>query len=253
MKTRERHQLKTNEIADLIGDLSQRFDAHRRRILAGAGLVVALAAIGAGYWAWRTQQATRSATALAGAMAIASAPVVPPSPPVAPGQPTPPKPPEGSYPTAEARAQAALARFREVAAAYGSTWAGVAARYQAAALLAESGKPDDAEQEYRAVIERAGSGLYAEMARLGLAEVQVQKGQFDPAIATFKEMAARADGGLPVDGLLMQLGRAYALAGRNGEARQAYQRVIDEHPESIYATEARREAEALKAKAGSAL
>jgi TolA-binding protein len=252
MKTSERHQLKTNEVADVIGDLTQRIDAHRRQILGGIALVVAVAAMGGGYWTWRAQRAERAATALSDAMAIASAPIVPSPPPAAPGQPAPPPPPAGSYPTAEARTSAALVRFREVASAYGSTDSGLAARYQAAALLADGGKTAEAEQEYRAVIERAGDGIYGQMASLGLAEVQVQNGQFEPAIATFKEMAARAGTDLPEDGLLMQLGRAYAMAGRRTDAVQTYQRILDQHPESLYATEARRELETLKAPAASA-
>ena len=251
MKTSERHQLKTNEIAGVVSDLTERFEAHRSRILWAGGIAVAILVIGGGYWSWKTQQTAKAATALSDAMAIASAPVVPPAPAAQPGQPAPPAPPAGSYPSAAARAQAAIAKFREVAAAYGTTEAGLAAQYQTAALLAETGNTAEAEKEFKAVVERAGTGLYGTMARLGLAEVQVRAGQFDPAIATFQELASRADADLPVDGLLMQLGRAYALSGRKAEALRAYQRVVDEFPDSLFATEARREVETLKAGTGS--
>jgi predicted negative regulator of RcsB-dependent stress response len=247
MKTSQRHQLKTNDFADVIGDLTHRFQENRKSILGVAGLVIAVLVIGGGYWTWRTQQAEKAAIALADAMAVESAPVVPAAPPAAPGQPAPPAPPAGSYPSAEARAQAAIAKFQAVASSYGSSPAGVAARYHVAALLANTGKPADAEREFRAVIDQAGSGLYGRMARIGLAQVQVQAGQFDPAIATFREMASRADADLPGDGLLMQLGRAYTLAGRKTEALQTYQRILDEFPDSLYSSTARRQLDELKA------
>jgi outer membrane protein assembly factor BamD (BamD/ComL family) len=44
----------------------------------------------------------------------------------------------------------------------------------------------------------------------------------------------------------MQLGRAYALAGRKAEALQTFSRIVDEFPQSLYAADARREADALR-------
>jgi TolA-binding protein len=82
------------------------------------------------------------------------------------------------------------------------------------------------------------------MARLGLAEVQSQQGKYDPAIATFKELAATSKD-LPVDGILMQLGRTYVAAGRTAEAKQTFKRLTDEFPTSPYVGDARQQLEAL--------
>ena len=54
------------------------------------------------------------------------------------------------------------------------------------------------------------------------------------------ELADR-DGMLPVDGVLMQLARAYEKAGKAAEARTAYKRVVDEFPDSLYVPAARTE------------
>ena len=51
---------------------------------------------------------------------------------------------------------------------------------------------------------------------------------------------------MPMDGMLMQLGRAYALAGRKEEAVRAFTRVTDEFPKSLYSSDARREMEDAK-------
>jgi len=51
---------------------------------------------------------------------------------------------------------------------------------------------------------------------------------------------------LPIDGVLMQLGRAYMKAGKKNEAAHAFTRVVEEFPQSLYAADARREMEEAK-------
>jgi TolA-binding protein len=196
--------------------------------------------------AWRARQAEQAGAALAEPVGIASAPIVPPAP-SEPGKPPPPAPPAGSYPSEEARSRAALDKFLAVANAYSGTAAAVTARYRAAAILAELGRNAEAEREFKAVVDAAGSSVYGRMARLGLAEIQVRAGQYEPAISTYRELSSRADDDLPVDGVLWQLGRTYALAGRKAEALQVYRRIVDEFPESLYVADARREVAAMSA------
>ena len=243
MKTAERHRLKTNEFAERVAGATQFWNANRSTVTTVAVvLLVAIVAAGA-FVGYRQQRAAKAGAALSDAEATASAPVAPPVPGVGG---TPPTPAAGTYATAEARDQAAADKFLAVATTYGSTREGLAARYRAAALFAQVGRRSDAEREFKAVAD-GDSGLYGRMARLGLAELQVQAGQYEPAIQTFRDALARQDSDLPADGLLMQLGRTYLLAGKKAEALRSFTRVVDEHPQSLYVGEARREAEALKA------
>ena len=64
-----------------------------------------------------------------------------------------------------------------------------------------------------------GQGIYQVMARLGIAEAQVTAGQFDQAIASYKEVAALNSDDAPADGVLMQLG-ARLSPGRQGRRRE---------------------------------
>jgi TolA-binding protein len=84
------------------------------------------------------------------------------------------------------------------------------------------------------------------MARLGLAEAQARVGHYDQAINGFKELAQRKDGPLPIDGILMQLGRTYVNAGKPTDAQQTFNRLVQEYPESPFSTEAKRELDGLK-------
>jgi TolA-binding protein len=169
--------------------------------------------------------------------------VVPPTTSSTAGQP--PAPTPGSYATERAKLEAALPKLLAAADAYPSTPAGLSARYQAAAVLVSLGRDADAAQRFQEVVDKSGSSLYGRMARLGLADVQVRQGKFDPAIATYKELTATAKDELPVDGVLMALGRAYAAAGKKTEAGQTFKRIGDEFPSSPYAADAKRELDAL--------
>ena len=167
----------------------------------------------------------------------------PPTPPAEPGAPpvTPPAPPAGSYPTEKAKLEAAVPKFLAVAEQYPSTDAGLAGRYHLAASLGELGRRADAEKRYQEVIDKDRSGIYGQMARLGLAELQVDGAQYDRAITIYKELTADRDSRLPLDGVLMRLGQAYARAGKTADARQTFTRVVDEFPESQYAPQAKEE------------
>jgi len=83
------------------------------------------------------------------------------------------------------------------------------------------------------------------MAQLGLAEAQARAGEYEPAITSFRELSQRTDSALPMDGVLMQLGRAYLGAGQRTEAEQTFTRLIAEFPNSPFSDEARRELETL--------
>ena len=51
---------------------------------------------------------------------------------------------------------------------------------------------------------------------------------------------------LPVDGILMQLGRAYLDAGKQADAEQTFNRLVAEFPQSPFSGDARRELDGLK-------
>jgi TolA-binding protein len=241
MKTSERHHLKTNEFAQRVAAAHAFWLTHQKQVFAAAAAIGVIAIAIVAITAWRQRTEATAAGLLAEAVAASAAPVIPPS--TSPGAPL---PAAGSYPSETARDDAALDKLLAVASGYGSTRAGLSARYQAAALLVRRGRMVDAEREFEAVSARDGSGLFGRMARLGLAELKVQTGRYDEAIAIYREFLARRDGDLPVDGLLMHLARTYQLAGKTAEALQTFTRVADEHPQSLYAADARREAENLK-------
>jgi len=233
MKRQERQHLKQNEFVETVTSVMSWFQANRDKAILGviAAVVVVLGAWGVFYWKNHTND--QAAEMLGAAMTIYDSPVVPPSSvPGAVQQ-------AGSYPSEQARSEAALKAFQSVADQYSTAQAGLAARYHAAEALLQLGRAADAHQAYQKVIDNAGSSIYGTMAKLGLANTMLAEGQSDQAIKMFDDLAAQRDGVLPVDGVLMQLGSAYEKLGKKAEARTAYKRVVDEFPDSPYAQSAR--------------
>jgi TolA-binding protein len=239
MKRTERQHLKENELRAFAVQARNTIDARRRETTAIVAIAVVVGGAAIGYFGWREHVQTKAHALLAQAMATEDARV---GPPPAPGTPS-----AGLYfPTERERAQAALTKFKIAADAYPSTDAGVYARYQQAATALSLGDTKGAIAAYQEVIANAGSGFYGQMARLGLAEAQARAGQYDQAITTFKDLAQRKDGPLPVDGILMQLGRTYLEAGKRADAQQTFNRLVEEYPESPFTGDARKELESLK-------
>lgn len=246
MKTTERHHLKDNELAIALGHVQDWAGGHSRTLLTA---LVAVAIIGGGalgFVTWRNSTDNKARVMLAEAMVIQEARVMPPGPPTgttndptAIGGQLP-----GTYPTEQARLEAAVPKFQAAADAYPTSHSGLEARFHLAGALVSLGRFDDAVKQYDQVI--AGSNtLLARSARLGKAEAQLRSSQFDPAIATIKQIVDQKDAALPAEAVLMELARAYKLAGKTDDARKTYTQVVEQHADTPYATEARTELEKL--------
>ena len=239
MKRTERHHLKENELEKFARRAREAVETRRRETMAAVVVLAVIGVVAIGYWAWRERVQTRAHALLAAALAVQEARVGPPAAPGAGGSTL-------SFPTERERSLAALAKFKAAADAYPSTDAGIFARYMEAATSMALGNAADAARQYQQVIDRAGDGIYGQMARLGLAEAQARAGQYDQAINTFKDLAQRKDGPLPIDGILMQLGRTYRDAGKRDDAQQTFNRLVEEYPQSPFAGDAKRELDSLK-------
>ena len=239
MKRTERHHLKENELRTFAKHAAEAVEARGRESTIVLTVGVVIAALALAYFGWRGRVNGKADTLLAEAMTVAEARI---GPPPAPGTPA-----GGLYfPTERERSQAALTKFKTAADAYPSTDAGIFARYQEATTTLTLGNSMQATAVFQQVIDKAGDGFYGQMARLGHAESMARAGQYDQAINTFKEMSQRKDGPLPVDGILMQLGKTYLEAGKRADAQQTFNRLIEEYPESPFTSDARRELETLK-------
>ena len=247
MKTTERHHLKDNELANALGQAQSWASGNSQTIAVTVGAIIVVAVGVLGYMAFKNNTDNKASQMLAEAMVIEEARVMPPAPPT--GSTTDPNAIggqlPGTYPTEKAKLEAALPKFQAAADAYPSNDTGITARYHVAKNLVTLGRFDEAVKQYDQVI-ASGSPLLARSARLGKAEAHLRAAQYDPAIATFKQIVDQKDASLPAEAVLMELARAYKLAGKTDDARKTLTQVVEQHAESQYASEARAELERLK-------
>jgi tetratricopeptide (TPR) repeat protein len=248
MKKTERRHLKENELAQTLS-AARDFIEPRRKQLTGAVVVIVLVAVAVlAVVVIRQRAASRGQDLLAQAMVALNARVVPADP----GDPKDVPAAAtfgatGTFSTEEAKLKAAVPKLKAAADAYPDSDAGITARYHLAGAYGSLGQTDDALREFDEVIKRAGNdSLYGRMAKLGKADTLMRANQVDAAIAAWKELAAQKDANLPEDAILMELGRAYMQKGNKDEARKTYTQLVEQHPDSVYTTEARQELETLK-------
>jgi tetratricopeptide (TPR) repeat protein len=248
MKHSERRHLKDNELAIALANANEWRAQNQKTVTMALVAVVLVVVAVIGFTTWRRSVDSKAREMLAAAMTVNDARVTPPAPPTdASGNATPGAPvqPPNSYPTEKAKLEAALPKFVAAADAYPSTDAGRTARYHAASVLVGLGRFDEAVAQYDRVIADS-SGLLAQMARLGKAEAQLRASKYDAAIATFKELSEKTDTGVPKEAMLLELARAYKLAGKNEDARKTLTQIVEQHADSPFASEARSELEKIK-------
>ena len=247
MKYKERQHLKDNELAIAMNQAQTWAQQNSSTISTTIAAIAIVVVAVLGFMAYRSSSDNQARSALAEAMVIEEARVMPPGPPAgatndpnAVGGQLP-----GTYPTEKAKLEAAVPKFQAAADKYSSTDSGQTARFHLARTLVALGRVDDGIKEYDKVI-ASGNALLARSAKLGKADAQIRAAQYDPAIATFKQIVDAKEPGLPADAVLMELARAYKLAGKTEDARKTLTQLVEQHADSPYAAEARAEMDKLK-------
>ena len=239
MKRTERRHLKDNELAGLAASAQQRFEERRSQVLTTVAAIVVIGGAAIGWFAWRGHVDSRAHALLAEAVAVDETPVGIASNPANPT--TGPR-----FASMKEKREASLAKYKAVADRYPGTDAGLFALCREASTYLAMGKTAEAIAAYQQAATRDPNGFYGRMARLGLAEAHANAHQYDQAITAYKDLSQRKDDGLPIDGILMELGRTYLDAGKPAEAQQTFDRLVQEYPDSPYNADARRELDNLK-------
>ena len=247
MKQSERHKLKENPLARSLAGLNRAVEGRGNVAAKVAVGVLVLIVVGLGFNVFRQRSESRGQQLLADAMVALNARVVPASAAGPEGEPAAAQiGATGAFSTEEAKLTAAIPKLQAAADGAPGTAAGITARYYLGGALAAVGRHAEAIKAFEDVTSRAGADtLYGRMARMGRADAQVRAGQVDAAIAGWKELMAQQGSDLPPDALLVELARAYQLKGDSAEAKKVLTQLVDDHPNSPYAPEARTELQTL--------
>jgi tetratricopeptide (TPR) repeat protein len=241
MKRELKKRIKEDEIVTGVEHAAAWVRAHAAEVRIGLGVTAALAAvIGTGVYLQSNRRQAAEA-AFAAALETFDAPVAAELPA---GEPRPPGP---VFATAEEKLRKAAAAFDGVERRYPTLPQGQWAGYYSAVARMKMGDRAEAEKALKEIVKsQAGGGLAPGLARMALANLQRLSGALDKAAESYRSIADDTSFALPRDYVLMNLASTLEDAHRLDEAQAAYQRVADEFPDGVYASEARRRADYLK-------
>jgi len=122
----------------------------------------------------------------------------------------------------------------EIAEEYGGTDAGNLAHFYAADALFRLGRYDEALEHFEAFDK--GEHLVGASAYAGEAAIYEQRGEFERAGDLFRRAALTFENAITTPQYLLNAGQAYEKASAYAEAREVYQRIKEDFPESNLAS-----------------
>ncbi|HUO85474.1 MAG TPA: tetratricopeptide repeat protein [Thermoanaerobaculia bacterium] len=204
---------------------------NQRLVIGGAIAILLIIGLVVGLFAWQRRNEEKAQVALADAIAAQESPLK------SEGDSTIAR---ARYETAEERASAAEAMFRQVVDQYGGSDAADVARLYLAQIEAGRGKYDLARALLEAFAREHSDHVLAAGARLSLIKITLAEGKPQEAITEIERQLGETEKPLPADVLLAALAQAYELNGEPQKARDVYQRLVTEFPESAYSFDAQR-------------
>jgi len=220
----KRKELKRNELAETFGRTVDYVSHHRRGATEAIAAAVAVLALAAGFFLFRSWREHQAGKELSAALEILEAPLA--SDLTAASAPR-------TFPTADARESEAAKLLRQ-AAKKGGTDAGRAAQV---ILAARMEKPAAAAETLAKAARRARAEVAA-VAEIDVARLLAAQGKTTEAIDRLKRAIESPDSSIPKDALLFTLAETYEKAGASGDARATYQRLVNDYPNSAYRSDA---------------
>ncbi len=130
--------------------------------------------------------------------------------------------------------EAAEEEFRQVISDYGSTDQADMARLYLARIHLDRGETDVARDLLVRLTERRKDDAVGRLATLDLIHLRISSGQATEVAAELEAMVVGSDTSLPRDVALYELGRLYLAEKNPSQAREYFTKLVEEFPESPY-------------------
>ena len=222
-----RKEIKRDEVLETLGGFVGFLRTNLRSILLGIGAVILAVLAVVAYRAVQSGRAARGSEALARALVVYNAPIDAESP--APEDALNPV-----FASDESRTARASALFTEVADEYGGTDPGDIAGAYLGSLASASGDLAQARQRWEEFLDGQSDHILAAEIRLNLMSLDRQEGSGAELVDSLRAELSSNRPGLPEEVLLNQLALTLESLDRDAEARDIYQRLIQDYPRSPY-------------------
>lgn len=211
-------------------------EEHRSEAILFVGVLLAVLVIGIGSVLLYQHRQEQASVAFGAAMDIYSAPITQAGTPAQPGVRT--------YPSSSARAQAANAKFEQVAKSYGSTDSGKNALYFSGLCSMEMGQTAVAEKTLHKVVRDGDKNLSA-LANLALVNLYQQSGKVSDSMKLLNKMIAHPTTTVPASEAQLELAGIYETSNPQ-QARQIYAQLKDKDAKTAAGQIATQKLQALK-------
>ena len=131
------------------------------------------------------------------------------------------------------------AQFEKIVSTYGRTDESDMARLYIARMDLDSGKVDEARNAFVKIKGKHRGDAIGRIAALDLLHLQISSGQGAEVAKELEKMVVGRDTTLPRDVALFELGQVYLEEQKTEQAREYFQKIIDDFPNSPYSTKAK--------------
>lgn len=214
-----RKQLKEDEFVSTVDNLIRRFGEYWKMALVALGAVLVVVFVWWMIGQWSGSQADAASAKLNQVITAYQEAVVPGG--------------AGDLSDAEAG-------FAEVIEEYGRTTQGDVARLYQARIELGRGEADSARATLVQLVNRHKDDALGRLAALDLVRLRTASGQGAEVAAELEKMVVGRNTQLPRDVALFELGEVFVAEQKPDQAREYFQKLVDEFPESPYLTQARK-------------
>lgn len=210
----DRRELRTDDFAVALENNVQFVNSHRSQFIRYGAVAIAVIAIAVGIYFYRSYQHDVRQEKLGEAIEIQETGV---QAGVTPGP--------LSFPTDQAKRDAANKAFTDVATTYSGSAEGWTAEYYLACIAADAGKVDEARKRYQQVADN-GNKQFSSLAKLALSDINFQEGKASEGEKLLKDLIASPTVFVSKDQSTIELARYYAAHNRASEARALLQPMV---------------------------
>ena len=228
-----RKEIKRDEFMESVGGAFEFLQHHAGKLLMAAAAVLVGLMIAGLIITHSKRQERRAGEALSAAVKVMQAEI----------DPVAADPDDETQPTF-ATAAARTVRVKNLLTALGEEFGGTDAAAIAAAYLgqlaADEGDMAAARSHWEAYLDRSSGNSLAVEVALNLMALDRAEGRGDALVTSLRARLSASEDDLPRDLLWYELALTLDALGREAEAIEAYQRLLEDHPQSAFASDARR-------------
>lgn len=226
-----KRDIRQDELRHLLSETALQAQSHSKMVIVAVAAVIALALAVAALFSFLSSRRNEANRELAEAIRIYSAPVM------AEGA-KPDDPREPSFSSESARKTAAKAAFEKIQGGFGTGIAGEVAELYLAEMAVGDGDTARARKTWEEFLKAHDDNVLATSVRINLIRLDRQEGKAEQVEAQLRKELENPEKKLPEDAILFELAQTLEAQGRDDDAKELYQRLIEEYPRSAYTFEA---------------